>query len=124
MTLAPCARKHTESGVLSSDIRTTILPSPGRQRTSVSCDRAIHGRGIYVSMSPGRRLRAALVSLAAIGLAVAAAPPALADSATPVTPTKLLNGNQLPCATEASASLYYNPVNSFEVEAAPTLSDG
>ena len=73
--------------------------------------------------SPGRRVRAALVSLAAIGLAAAAASPAFAD-VTPATPTKLLNGNQLACAADASAPLYYNPSEEFEIEGAPEVSDG
>jgi hypothetical protein len=77
-----------------------------------------------VSKTRGTRVRVALASGAAIGLALAAASPALADSATPVTPTKLLNGNQVACAADASAPLYYNTNEGFEIEGAPALSDG
>ena len=77
-----------------------------------------------MSKTPGTRVRVALASLAAIGLAMAAASPALADTATPVTPTKLLNGNQVACATDASAPLYWNTNEGLEIEGAPTLSDG
>lgn len=76
-----------------------------------------------MSLSSGRRVRAALVSLAALGLAVTAASPALADAVTPVAPTKLINGGQA-CATDQSSAGYYNANNSFEIEGAPTLSDG
>lgn len=75
-----------------------------------------------MSTSLGGRLRVALVSLAAVGLAVSAASPALADSVTPVAPTKLLNSG--PCATDQSVAGYYNANNSFEIEGAPALSDG
>jgi hypothetical protein len=76
-----------------------------------------------VSKTLGTHLRVALVSLAALGLATAAASPALADSATPVTPTKLINGNQA-CVTDQSAAQYFNTNNTFEIEGAPALSDG
>ena len=72
-----------------------------------------------MSTSPGRRVRAALVSLAALGLALAAASPALAAGGTPVTPTKLLNGGSA-CATDASAPLYYNAGDSLEIEGVPS----
>ena len=76
--------------------------------------------------SPGRRVRVALMSLAAIGLAASAAAPAFADTTTPVAPTKLLNGSGNPqaCATDAGAPFYDNPSEELEIEGAPTLSDG
>lgn len=74
-------------------------------------------------MSLGTRVRAALVSLGAIGLALAAASPALADTATPVTPTKLLTGGQA-CVTDQSSAQYFSTDNTFEFEGAPALSDG
>jgi hypothetical protein len=76
-----------------------------------------------MSKTLDRRVRVALTSLAAIGLAMAAASPALADTATPATPTNLLNGGQA-CVTDQSAAQYFNTNNYFELEGAPALSDG
>jgi hypothetical protein len=76
-----------------------------------------------VSRTPGRRVRVGLASLAAIGLAVAAASPALADTATPITPTQLITAGQA-CVTDQSAAQYFNTNDGLEIEAAAGLSDG
>jgi hypothetical protein len=75
-----------------------------------------------VSKSPGRRLRAALVPLAAVAIAASAASPAFADGGTPLTPTKLINGSDA-CATDASAPAYENANNGLRIEGAPSDSD-
>ena len=76
-----------------------------------------------MSTSSGARFRAALVSLAAVGLALAAASPALADTATPVAPTNLLNEGRA-CVTDESAAQYFNTNGGLEIEGAPAVSDG
>ncbi|SFY47027.1 hypothetical protein STEPF1_00233 [Streptomyces sp. F-1] len=53
----------------------------------------------------GARTRAVLASAGALGLALALASPAMAASATPATPTGLLNGDKV-CATDADAPAY------------------
>ena len=75
-----------------------------------------------MSKTLGKQVRVALTSLAAVGLAMAAASPALADTATPVTPTNLLNGGQA-CVTDQSAAPYFNTNNGLEIEGAPALSE-
>ena len=75
-----------------------------------------------MSKTLGKQVRVALTSLAAIGLAMAAASPALADTATPVTPTNLLNGGQA-CVTDQSAAQYFNTNNYFQFEGAPADTD-
>ena len=75
-----------------------------------------------MSTSPGRRLRAVLVTLAAVGLAAGAASPALADSGTPLTPTNLINDNQA-CVTDQSAAPYINADSRLTIEAVPGDTD-
>ena len=48
--------------------------------------------------------------------------PALADTATPVTPTNLLNGGQA-CVTDQSAAQYFNTNNYFQFEGASADTD-
>lgn len=71
-----------------------------------------------MSTTPGGRLRAALVTIAAVGLAVGVASPALADSGTPLTPTDPINGNAA-CSTDPAAPLYWDGNASLTIAAAP-----
>jgi hypothetical protein len=73
-----------------------------------------------MTSSLGTRARAALVSTAAIGLAVLAAAPASAatTSGTPSTPTELFNAYQA-CSTDASAPLYVAGRDGLIVEGIP-----
>ncbi len=71
----------------------------------------------------GWRKRVAFASLAAIGFVVSVQLPARAAGGAPLTPTDLLNGNLLPCATDASAPLVYNPVGDFRIEGRPGDTD-
>jgi hypothetical protein len=75
-----------------------------------------------LSKSQGRRLRVALVSLAAVALAVSAASPALADGGTPLTPTKLVTDN-VACATDQNAAPYENANGGLDIAGAPEDSD-
>lgn len=71
-----------------------------------------------MSTTPGGRLRAALVTIAAVGLAVGVASSALADSGTPLTPTDPINGNAA-CSTDPAAPLYWDGNASLTIAAAP-----
>jgi hypothetical protein len=75
-----------------------------------------------LSTNSGGRLRTVLVAIAALGVAVGAASPALADSGTPLTPTELINGNAA-CSTDQSNPLYWNANGGLTVEGAPGDSD-
>lgn len=75
-----------------------------------------------MSTNPGGRLRAALVTIAALGLAFGAASPALADSGTPLTPTNLVNGTAA-CSTDQTAPLYWDGNASLTIEGVPADSD-
>lgn len=66
-------------------------------------------------MSLGGRLRAALVSLATLGVALAVASPAIAESAAPSTPTELFNGYRS-CSTDVNSSTYLSSFGGVIIE--------
>jgi hypothetical protein len=82
----------------------------------------IFGGGTHLSMSFGRRSRAALVFLGTLGLALAAAAPADAASGTPTTPTELFNGNRS-CSTDANNPTYVWAGTGLVVEGIPGDTD-
>lgn len=69
-----------------------------------------------MSTIPGGRLRAALVTAAALSLVAGAATPALADAAAPPAPIDLANAQQL-CSTDSSAPMYLWAKDGLQVEA-------
>ncbi|MFC1434879.1 hypothetical protein ACEZDB_29985 [Streptacidiphilus sp. N1-3] len=73
-------------------------------------------------MSPGARTRAALLSVAAFGLALAAASPALAATGTPTAPTELFNGDKN-CSTDVNAPTYLWGGEGISVEGIPQDTD-
>ncbi len=73
-------------------------------------------------ISPRARIRAASASLAALGLLLAAASPALAASGTPTTPTSLFNGYQN-CSTDANSPTYLDGRQGVVIEGVPGDTD-
>ena len=75
-----------------------------------------------MSISPGRRVRAALVPLGAFVLALVAASPAIAAGGAPTTPTELFNGYKN-CSTDANAPTYLWSGDGVVIEGVPQDTD-
>jgi len=73
-------------------------------------------------MSCGTRTRAVLASVGALGLALAAASPAMAASGTPTTPTELFSSDEA-CATAAGSPDYVSAKLGLGIEAVPGDTD-